>query len=199
MPYDLPNLEELTVEDNDGIETGAFLDFVDEQEELSLRALMGDDLYEAFIEGISLDGELNGEFVDEWEWSEDIEERWLNLINGALYDSNGIVNRWKGLYKLLKPYIYSQYLNASGDSMSGAGVVVAKPENSYQGDARVRICAAWNEYAKLAGCEGERDSLYGFLYNSGSAYIDSIGDYTDVREYVQEKTEYPETINDFDF
>lgn len=170
LPYALPNLEE--VQDT-------FDEFVVEQQELILRKILGDSLFEAYEGGV------------------DDEARYTNLRDGEDYTYNGHTYKWKGLAALLKPYIFSQWLKYNADSVSEVGVVVAEVENSNGVSPAARIARAYNAFADLCGnyCDKE-DTLYGYLSVSVNTFIDVIDGYT-ITEYLDRKFPDLGSMNQF--
>lgn len=218
-PYQLPNLEE---ED----EAADFQLFVNKVEETRLREVLGNDLYEALAEYMALNiavwvaGVYNAgdkrEHVNKvWTcdangtatepgvagWTEDeVLTRWVELKNGVDYEYNDKEYHWDGLVNLLKPVVYSDRLRDLEDSAGSMGVVKATMENTTGGQAAIRICDSFNEFVRLAGdyCN-QKDTLFGFLYNSGALFSDSIGDDADdVQDYLLNETEPQRDINEFD-
>lgn len=217
-PYQLPNLEE---ED----EAADFQAFINTVEETRLREVLGDDLYEALVAYMALnvgvwvagsydqgvkkehvnkvwtcdaDGTVTEPGVAGWTEDETL-TRWVELKNGVDYEYNDKDYHWDGLVKLLKPVVYSDKLRDLEDSAGSVGVVVATSENTAKGQAAIKICDSFNEFVRIAGdyCN-QKDTLFGFFYNSGDLFSDSIGDADDIQEYLMSETEPQKDINEFD-
>lgn len=183
-PYDLPNLA--------GNET--FNDFVDSQEEEILVDLFGRFLYDELIAGAFEDG-ITGR--KQLKPVEDIEERWLHLINGNTYTHLNRTYHWYGLKKMLIPYIYSKWLEFNTDHTTGVGVIVANTENSVLSSPVYKIVRAWNNFVDMAIGKYEYgygdSSLYGFLYNSEAIYADvyPVNEYSEFRLYLFDSFRFP--------
>lgn len=191
-PLNLPGLDEVEA---------AFTAFIDAEEEAILREILGDDFYEAFIDGI-VDGDGEPILDENGDWDVDeIPERWYKIIVGDTYEINGKRFRWKGLAAALKPYIYSRWLSDDQDRVASGSVVVVENENAIQGDARPRICSTFNDFAYLMGTyKDEETTLYGYLKNSGATYdADVVAWYDSFELYLADKYGFQETINEFDF
>lgn len=223
LPYALPNLKDQTGETvKDG-----FAEFVDEQEETALRKVLGDVLYEAFVAGLPTvyDPEvetvvdvLYGYGNDVWKalvatteaapvagvnW-ELIEEnnRWLELKNGIEYlDTQSKTRNWNGMKALLKPLIYSKWVEFGSSRVAGLGVVVADAENSSVVMSNLQIIKGQNAYVRQVGYnQYTRNTLYQFLYLSADKYAADVEDEADsIQQYMQDNFVYPGYKNEFDF
>ena len=196
-PYNLPNLNDNT----------SFEDFVEEQEEEILRQLLGDSLYEAFIEGLEEDP---------------IPQRWIDLRDGKSYTYNDKTYKWKGIKKMLKPFIYSQWVRHDTDTATGVGIVVGNAENSQVINSSHRIAFSWNHFSRLAGNTDDmelgignfydhfyypyfnvwytpafKNTLLGFLYTSESTYTADLpaDEYADIIDYLRNNFESPGYLN----
>jgi hypothetical protein len=174
-PYDLPNLY--------GNET--FSDFVEREEKIILLDLLGASLYNEFILGLQ-------DVV--------VEQRWVDLRDGAQYSNFSKVYQWVGMETMLTPYIYFKWLEYGDDHAAGVGVVVANTENSVMSSPVHKLNRAWREFIKYvgSGCFLE-NSLYGFLQNSGSIYsnVYPIDEYTTFQAYLFDRFKYPGMRNIF--
>lgn len=187
LPYRLPSMSTGKAEE--------FAQFIDSEEELYLKEVLGDNLYSAFIDGLN---DLPGEYVstvatvigqqyvygnDVWEavtaqtgtapiagsdWTL-IEEdnRWLLLKNGDTYLINGKKYIWAGMIKTLTALIYSRWIEYTASQLTDDGFVIAKKENNVMVDPSTFICRAWNDWSrKVGGSCAQYNTLYGYLYES---------------------------------
>lgn len=161
-PYSLPNLDKVI---------NSFNKFVLQEQERVLRDLLGNKLFEAFAQAVDTPGPLA--------------QRWTDLKDGKAYTFATFDYRWKGMKELFKPYIYSAWLTEQVNTVTGVGVVEAKPENGELVNAGHRISKAWNQYADIAGNADVlnwcfpwedliADTLYGYLYYSEDKYTADI-------------------------
>lgn len=167
LPYNIPNLNSLSDQ---------FSAYVDEQEEIILKRLLGYQLYTEFVAGIAATPLAN---------------KWKNLRDGAEYTYLDVTYRWDGMKALLKPFIYSVWLRDTFDSHSGGGIIISGPENAEVISPNTRIVRAWNQYCMKAGASSRyngyldwfddfevdnlygiamRNTLFGFLYANSSDY-----------------------------
>lgn len=178
-PLNLPNLSEAA---------STFPDFVAEQQELVLRDLLGNVLFEAFKAGLD---------------EVDPEDRWLYLKNGRDYQYLGHTRKWVGMAALLKPYIYAQWLRFGAELLTGNGPVVSATENGTVVSSATLLSRAYNDFARKAGhpdnwCDDPCiNTLYGFLFTSEEMYEDSIDGYSSVKAYIEENFKDPSTLNEF--
>ncbi len=104
-----------------------------------------------------------------WTISED-GNRWLLLKNGNTYTYNDKVYRFKGFTKIMKPFIYSKWVEFTFDALTGVGVNISTTENSQPISPATRIIRAWSDFVRNigGGCE-QQDTLYGYLINTNLA------------------------------
>ena len=176
-PYDLPDLSS----------SSTFEPFVDMHEESRLEKLLGRKLYEDFIAGLA---EVTPA------------QKWVDLAVGVEYQINDITYKWKGMDKMLIPFIHQQWIkDVLIDSTTSAGVTLAKHENSDVISPSRKVVKSFNDFAMLAGydkCQ-EKNTLWGFLWYSGDTYLDSataVG-YTDIQHYLENEVELPGLMNVF--
>lgn len=185
LPFNLVNLKD---ENGDPIE--GFTEFVDEQEELALRAILGDVFYEAFVLGLAT--------------TPTIPVRWTELRDGKDYDDqDGKLRKWKGMKDLLKPLIYSLWTRYRASFNSGVGVVVADNENSVVATSNIDIVNGQNQFMNKAGSnEYHRSTLYQFLFLSGSTYeadvATELSSGETIKDYLYDNWEWPGFENEFD-
>lgn len=246
LPYSIPNLDKVV---------NTFQPYVDEHEADMLRSLLGVTFYNSFLAGLaalpapwlntttfavgdktyygthvwqSLTNANTGNIpVEGINWTLIADDKWLQLQNGADYVLNTRSYRWAGMVKMLKPFIYSEWLSDTFDQYSGNGVSVSTNENSVTISPAIRICKGWNEFAVMAGtlvndrldndfrfyqpyflngyytpiyCFNERDTLYGFLKQNGLAGVwDGTFDdtFVDFTSYLDFWFKDPGTKNSF--
>lgn len=200
-PYSIPNLDKVP---------NTFGPYVDQHEEEILISLLGASFYNSFIEGLEEDP---------------IPEKWSDLRDGADYIIDTHTYKWKGMKNMLVPFIYSEWLSDTFDTLTGVGVVVGNPENSIARSPSARISRAWNQFAQTAGtympnyrsefqyglypdwayfdgqsCHDMRDTLYGYLKQNGiSGTFDGTFDdtFTDFQTYLNFWFKDPGTKNVF--
>ena len=179
-PYKIPNLSEVEEE---------FDSFLENEIEDILIDLLGPDLYAAFVDGMSVSSP---------------EDRWANLYNGDTYTYLDRKYTWKGMEKMLIPYVFAKWLKADFDNYGGNGITIAKMENSESISPNRRFCNAWNEFAEIAGekyCF--KDTLYGYLIreNGESGTFDDTFDETfsaSFDAYLNFYFKAPGFVNQFD-
>ncbi len=223
LPYMLPNLKDQTGE----VVKDGFTEFVDEQEEQALRKILGDVLYEAFIAGLPSVYALDVETVvdtlygygnnvwkalvattntppvagTDWELVEE-DNRWLLLQNGVSYlDTQDKSRRWNGMKALLKPLVYSKWVEFGSSRVAGLGVVVADAENSSVVMSNLQIIKGQNAYVRQVGYnQYTRNTLYQYLFLSADLYEADVEDEADtIQQYMQNNFVYPGYKNEFDF
>jgi len=190
LPYRLPSLATGAAEE--------FQNFIDAEEEMYLREVLGDNLYDAFISGLNgLPGlwvstvatVINQQYVygndvwkaltvqtgtvpvegSDWELIE-ANNRWLLLKNGSTYLANGKYYRWYGMVKTLKALIYSRWTEYNVFQQTVNGTVTPKTENNIPFDPGTLICRAWNDWSeKVGGVCNQVNTLYGYLYYTNFA------------------------------
>jgi hypothetical protein len=173
IPWNLPNLDQVE---------NSFPDFIDEQEQVILKQVLGRVFYEALAAA---------------EVMEATPERWQKFIDGDYYThENGYRFKWEGLQKLLKPYLYSKWVKESTTSIMGnGGEVLSNQENGSVVSPNRRICNGHNEFVRLAGCRQKlKDTMYGYLYFSGTTFDDVVtaDGYKDFKHYLV--MNYKETV-----
>lgn len=132
--------------------------WIDETEEEILRLILGDVLYDQFIIGI-------GEPV--------IDQKWIDLRDGAYYTYESKQYLWKGLKLLLKPYIHSEWVLINHKNLAEIGVTAPQLENGEMISPSKIIVDSYNAFIKILGSERKvKRTLYGFLDNNQTAYPD---------------------------
>lgn len=124
----------------------SFNDRLEEYEKEVLIDLLGYQLYNDFILGIS---EVTPE------------QRWLDLRDGGVeftftFDGHEVTRKWDGLINdeqksLIAYYSYYRFIYESQSSTSGIGEVIGNAENSTRVDNIRKSVSAWNEFLRLYG------------------------------------------------
>lgn len=152
-PFRVPNQEE----------SSDFSNFIEVKETELLINLLGYELYLEFKEAL--------------EGSGDIEDKWTELRDGADYTYNEKLYRYGGLVDLLRPAIFSLWMNEGIYKFTNSGWLTNNPALANnagpvstpvdQEDFRIKN---WNEYVRKAGVEGtdpkyltDKPSFYGFM------------------------------------
>lgn len=185
-PYELANLKEME---------SSFNQFIADQEADCLKAILGETFYDAFVLGLQ---------------APTPEQRWLDLRDGVKYTGpNGQIKyKWAGMKKIMRPYIVAMWTKATYDSNTGIGVSLPKAENGEVKNPSERIVARYNEFSDLVH-DGyyeynsgpwyftNYNTLYGYLYYSGTLYNDVVtpDGYTDFRYYLSENFQCPGRMN----
>lgn len=137
IPYNLPNLDKVG---------SAFQTYVDRTEKEILISLLGVDTYEAFVAGMATPG------------------KWKDLKDGVNYAINESNYVWVGMLELLRPIIYSKWINDDFQRYTGIGAVIKKGENATVINPIGIVTDAYNKFARLAGSHhDQKNTLYGFL------------------------------------
>ena len=125
LPYNIPNVDRIfnTLED-----------YINVTEEDVLRKLLGDQFYEDFIQGLETSGS--------------VEQKWLDLKDGATFTSDDKTYKYKGIKSVLVPYVYSQWLSDNASNYTGIGVTVSNAENSVVVPPTNSIIKAYNEASR---------------------------------------------------
>lgn len=218
-PYLLPSLK--------SNEQQMFDNFIAQEETRALKDVLGDDLYNAFVTGITPEWSATAATVigqqyaygnDIWEaltvqtgiapvegpdWTQVEEDnRWLLLKNGSTYMVGDKKYRWVGMKEALKPLIYSLWAEHLSVSLTHQGFTVPKTENSISVPSISFVCRAWNDYARYIGYECEPyNTLWGYLYytNMSSGVFDDTFDETfdTFVDYLNYEFQWPGRKNEF--
>lgn len=150
-PYSIPNKEKVI---------NTLQVYIDREEELVLKKLLGTELYKSFINGLN---------------DNPILDKWTKLRNGTTYVIGSNSYEWLGLKDLLIPYIYFKWLSDTFDRHSGIGVVQGNAENSAVIDPSYRMSRAYNVFARKCGVYVPRgvksdDYYYSYDYRYREVY-----------------------------
>lgn len=196
-PYDIPSLKP-------GDDT-TFSVFITRQEEQYLREVLGDQLYEAFIRGLNelpsvLDLTVATVVSQQYVYGNDVWEaltattgvipsegtdwtlieannRWLLIQNGSTYTYLDKNYRWAGMKPAIMALVYCHWVEYGVRKLTTNGTVIASMENNINIDSGVEICRAWNDWSRRIGgpCD-QRNTLYGYLYNTNLNYPGTFDD-----------------------
>lgn len=131
--------------------------FIEEKEEEILQCLFGYELYTEFMANVDTSG---------------AESRWVNLRDGAEYTYDEKLYRYRGLIDMLRPAIYSLWVDQNAYKFTNVGMVNNNaPEKSIVIDAEPHRVKAWNDYVRKAYDRGSRkNTLHGFMEANESDY-----------------------------
>ncbi len=187
-----------------------FQAFIDQEEAKYLLEVLGRELYEAFVAGLIADWVSTAPTVigkqyaygnDIWQaltvqtgtapvagsdWTL-IEEdnRWLLLKNGNTYEVNDKEYKWYGMVKTLVPLVYSKWVEYGASELTSNGFVIPKMENNVSVNPDFAICRSWNDWNKqVGGFCAPYNTLYGYLYYSGTTFDDVIPEFGSIGEYL---------------
>jgi len=145
-------------EENQG---GALLDFIGNKEEEILRDLLGTNVYNAFIEGLE---------------QPSVQQRWVDLRDGAVYEYSSVQYEYKGLVNLLVPCIFAYWVKETSDTYTNSSTVRNTLANAQAMPPGRRIGEAYGRFLELVGDEcNYRNTLYGFMLANLSDYDDPSG------------------------
>lgn len=153
-PYRIPNQQE----------SKDFPEFIEDAEEQILVQLLG---YEFFKE---LEDALNTSNPD---------QIYVDLRDGAEYTSSGKTYKYNGLVDLLRPAVFSLWIDQNAYKFTNIGHVNnSPPQQSTVIDSEPFVVQAWNAFVVRAGgsCNYSRstwnrmDNLYGFYQANKANY-----------------------------
>jgi len=141
IPYKIPNKEE----------TRAFVDWIEAEETKILKEVLGLPLYNAFIEGLDTSGS--------------IEQKWLDLRDGAEYEYSDSTYEYLGLVDFLKPEIYSRWFYLRYRVPTSSGVVInTGQQNTTVQNPDVEVSQYHNIFVeKIGNSCNQKNTLFGFL------------------------------------
>lgn len=140
-------------------------DFIVESERGLLISLLGYELYSLLKDAVEGSGEL--------------ESRFSSLINGAEYNYNDKLYEYRGLKDLLRPAVYSMYVEENSYKFTNIGMVQNNaPQQSTLIESLEFVVRAWNDYCAKAGSyyrysclsDSQENSFYGFMKANESYY-----------------------------
>lgn len=156
VPYLIPNQEE----------SRSLQDFIDAKEAEYLKKVLGLSFYNEFIAGLDSSGT--------------VEQIWVDLRDGKEYTVSNQAYEWKGVREMLKPVIYSQWLEHNYRKWSNGGMIVNNGQNNSTSVNPIdEIVENWNKFVKIVGlgyhywyiCYGNTEgTLRGFLNENSTDY-----------------------------
>lgn len=157
LPYKIPNQEE----------SKSLPDFIEKQEVLVLKKLLGLRLYTDFIAGLAEATPL---------------QKWIDLRDGAGYeisDNADYYFEYKGLADFLKPFIYSEWIKLNYRKWTNVGMIVnSAQERSTAVNPFDEVVQYWNEFVTKVGYKNSQENtLYGFLVANEEDYEDLVFHY----------------------
>lgn len=171
---------------------------------LPSRVVRGVNIYDAVNDNADSEPSLSN---PDWLLVEE-NNRWLKIIKGASYVfENGHSYYWTGLIKAEKFAIFSAWLKASVNTVSGVGGSVNPDvENSEVVSNAQDISTSWNKFARLIGGSTNKDrydTLFGYLLAtnlSSNIFDDTFDDsFTDFTQYLRCEFGFPGRLNQFNF
>lgn len=128
--------------------------WIERHETALLKELLGYELWKQFTEGLETSG--------------DIEQKWIDLRDGAEYEYGDRTYKYDGLVDLLRPAIFSKWVPVGTWKLTNSGMVQNNqtPENSVTLDnVDEFLTVRWNEFVtKCNGhCLNQRNTFYGFM------------------------------------
>lgn len=147
--YLIPNVT--TDEDID------YTTYIESEEEDILRTILGDALYEEFKAGLAV--------------LPTVDQKWIDLRDGKVYNYNSKPYTYRGIKYVLKPYIYSQWISDNFNNLAKLGVNLPTLENGETISPATEIVLAYNEFVRRLGdsCK-QRGTMYGFLSANPTVY-----------------------------
>ena len=152
-PYKVPNQEE----------SRDFTSFIESKEEELGRMILGNDLYDEFIDALAGSGSLDQIYVD--------------LRDGASYTHNNKAYRYRGWVDMIRPGIFSEWLPNLTYKLTNIGYVENNaPDKSdlIEDQYEFRVLH-WNNFVRKVGPHVRNgytcvDSFYGFMLANEESY-----------------------------
>lgn len=162
--------------------------------EIMLNAL-GYKEYKSFIDSFEPDGTLKA----------GAEQRWVDLVNGKDYTSNGVELKWRGLryvlgsqkYSLIAEYVFYFFLREQSRTFAGVGMVREKAKAAENESAIPRLADAWNDFVVKYQGDAELDEYPRLITKPGLIGIDyslqfDSDDVSLYRFLVDNEVDYPD-------
>lgn len=210
-PFDLPSQEDDTT----------FPLFLVDNQEVLLRNLLGDLLYEAFDEAITnmplpwdaetaytvgltvtagnniysaLSDSTGIPVTNDAVWALTEENnRWLALLNGTTFLYNNRMYKWKGCKSMLIGWHIAKWLEYQNDAQTSIGTVLPEAENSVVTSPVYRIKRGYNSASYLS------KNLLSYIYYSDQLYYDVVQEeYSNIGSYITSKFKPLGKVNEFD-
>lgn len=159
-PFKIPNQEE----------SGDLEGFIDDAEiDLAVKHLLGLDLWDEFITAVTSSGVLD--------------QKWLDLRDGATYQYQNVNYKYNGWVDLVRPGIYSLWQPEGTWKYTNVGWVQNKANSAPQAgnqselleDQYVFHVKYWNQFVEKVGyqsanCYNYKNSFYGFMKANETTY-----------------------------
>ncbi len=134
--------------------------FIEKHEIEILKEILGYELFAEFETALNDSGELD--------------QKWVDLKDGAEYTYATKTYKWLGLVDLLKPAVYSRWINYGTYKFTNVGFIQnnAQQQSATLEDMEPFIVRAWNEFVLKVGhnCEQRYGTFYGFMKVNESDY-----------------------------
>lgn len=130
-----------------------FKDFIIRKEREVLTKIFGPFFYNTFRTGLT---------------TEPVLDKWTRLRDGYVWEYETLPYAWVGIKEVLKPYIYSEWLDANTKVWSGVGMILPISENGELVSPAEASWKAWNEFKYRSGYDDYYYShvgstLYGYI------------------------------------
>ena len=130
--------------------------FIAKYEPQFVKAILGQELYDLYIEGIDAETAI-----------------YESIRDGGTYDDvYGVVQKWEGFTAGMNPianYIYWYYQKSNASSTTGVGETNASVENGTRTSPNQKMVEAWSEMVDM------NRKLHGYLYANREDYPTWIG------------------------
>lgn len=161
LPYNIPTSED---------RPNALSDTIEFYEEEALKKVLGSATYNQFITGVFVDPEASPLVMKD---DEDIEQKWLDLRDGAEYTYREKTYRYDGVVNFLKPYVFQAVVTDDAQLLTGIGAVQVDTENGSVISPGRQIMKPYRKFAQaVGGCGIYKNTLWGFLSAKSLDYPD---------------------------
>ncbi len=151
----------------DVVESSKITQAINQREPEYLELVLGGPLYTAFMAGLLEDP---------------IQQKWVDLRDGANYNYKGVNHRWEGFVNTVKRspianYVYYWYTRQGASYSTGTGEVLPRTENGTRTGGNDKGSNAWNTMIKY------NLDLYMFLDVNSDDYPEWSKEYYNDRRY----------------
>lgn len=161
FPYNLPDSSDAPT---------VLSDLIDYAEPEILRSLLGAATYQDFLDGVLVDPDAE---EPEFKPNAEIDQKWLDLRDGAEYTYKEKVYQYTGLKLFLKPYLYQEWISRNAEDVTLFGVSQPDVENAKIVSPGRIISKEYNKFSRLVGnCEQYCDTFWGFMKANEETYPD---------------------------
>jgi hypothetical protein len=161
FPYNIPQSEDAAT---------VLSELISNAEPEILRKVLGSVTYNEFIVGVFVDPNAEELVMKE---DVDIDQKWLDLRDGANYSYKGKNYRYDGIKNILKPYIVQEWISDNAENVTLIGVSQPQSENATVVSPGRLISKYYNKFSRLVGnCEQFCDTLWGFIKANEDNYPD---------------------------